>query len=165
MFGRSWSYHRPFGSAVVDGCDLDIKTLPAAHYDVFAYRLQKLALTDPTKKYLLTAAPQCPHPSIHLDTALTKVAFDAVFVQFYNNSGCQTSSWTGKGKKQLANSGFNFGMWNKWVKENSKNKKLRVFLTMSASAKVAGQGYVSRVKAAAITRDLARFENFGGAAL
>jgi chitinase len=166
MFGRGWSYYRPFGEAVVDGFDLDIETLPALYYEKFAYRLRKLFEADTTKKYYMTAAPQCMNPDQHLTTALSKVSFDAIFVQFYNNPGCSASMWTGTGKDQSTNSVFNFGMWDSWVAASAMNKNMKVFMTLAASGKVApAGGYVSKVTAASIIADLARFKSFGGAAM
>lgn len=166
MFGRGWSYYRPFGEAIVDGFDLDIETLPALFYEKFAYRLRVLFEADKTRKYIMTAAPQCMNPDQHLESALSKVAFDAVFVQFYNNPSCAASAWKTKGQPQLTNAGFNFGMWNNWVATNSKNKNLKVFMTLAGGGKVApAGGYVSKAVAASIIADLARFPTFGGVAM
>nr|POE60571.1 acidic endochitinase [Quercus suber] len=41
------------------------------------------------KKVYLAAAPQCPFPDTHLDTAIKTDLFDYVWVQFYNNRDCQ----------------------------------------------------------------------------
>jgi chitinase len=165
-FGRGWTYYRPFGEAVVDGFDFDIEKLPALYYEKFAYRLQKLAAADTSKRYYLTAAPQCPNPDEHLSTALSKVAFDAIFVQFYNNPGCSADKWTGAGGDQSTNSVFNFGMWDSWVKSNAKNPSMKIFVGLPASSKVAlGGGYVSKAIAANIVADLARFSSFGGVSL
>ncbi|KAI5818352.1 glycoside hydrolase family 18 protein [Pyronema omphalodes] len=165
-FGRGWSYYRPFGGAVVDGFDLDIEKLPALYYEKFAYRIQKLAAADTSKRYYLTAAPQCPIPDAHLTTALSKVAFDAIFVQFYNNPGCSADMWTGAGGFQGTNTVFNFGMWDSWVKSNAKNPSMKIFMGLPASSKVAPNGgYVSKAMAANIVADLARFSSFGGVSL
>ncbi|KAF8245418.1 glycoside hydrolase, partial [Wilcoxina mikolae CBS 423.85] len=166
MFGKAWSYYRPFGEAVVDGFNLDIETLPALHYEDFAARLRNLYQADTTKKYYLVGAPQCPIPDAELTTALTKVKFDAIFVQFYNNPNCAASAWNGTGSAQDTNSGFNFGMWDKWVRSNCKNRAMKIFLSLVASPAVApAGGYVSEYKAADIIADLARFPSFAGAAL
>jgi len=166
MFGSGWSYYRPFGEAVVDGFDLDIETRSVNFYEDFASRLRTLFEADTKKKYFLTAAPQCMNPDQHLETVLSKVAFDAIFVQFYNNPSCAASQWKAKGHPQLTNAGFNFGMWNKWVATNSKNKNLKVFMALPAGPKVApAGGYVSKTVAGNIIADLARFPTFGGVAI
>ena len=79
---------RPFGDADLDGVDLDIEGGSPLYWDVFVTKLRSLASSDSSKSYYVTAAPQCPFPDAWLGTALNAVAFDAVYVQFYNNGGC-----------------------------------------------------------------------------
>ena len=79
---------RPFGDAILDGVDLDIEGGSPLYWDVFVTKLRSLAASDSSKSYYVTAAPQCPFPDAWLGTALNAVAFDAVYVQFYNNGGC-----------------------------------------------------------------------------
>ncbi|KAL7270542.1 Chitinase 2 [Rhizina undulata] len=170
MFGKGWTYYRPFGDAIVDGFDLDIETDPSPNYEHFAYRLRKLMDTDTAatgKQWLLTAAPQCPNPDTRLTTALQNVAFDAIFVQFYNNPSCSANTWV-SGKDQSTNSGFNFGMWDTWVRSStgSKNKSIKILITFTASSNIAAAGgYVSRTVAAQIVADLVKYANFGGAGM
>lgn len=82
---------RPFGSAVLDGIDLDIESGSPQGYGAFVMALRKLMDQDTSKKYLITAAPQCVFPDAWMgpnpNTALTVApeAFDHLFVQFYNN--------------------------------------------------------------------------------
>ncbi|KAG1346520.1 Acidic endochitinase [Cocos nucifera] len=84
------SSSRPFGSAVLDGIDFDIEQGSADNYDVLAKALSQFRSQG--KKVYLTAAPQCVYPDQHLDTALQTGLFDYVWVQFYNNAGCDYSS-------------------------------------------------------------------------
>jgi len=162
MFGNKWHYFRPFGEAIVDGFDLDFEHGPATGYDKIAYRLRQLMNEDNAKtgkKWILTGAPQCPQPDAMLDVALKTTAFDAIFVQFYNNPSCQASNWV-LGKDQTTNAGFNFGMWDAYAKK-SKNPKMKVFLALPLAKEVAS-GYVSRTIAASIIGDIKRYTNFGG---
>ncbi|KAA8912303.1 chitinase 4 [Sphaerosporella brunnea] len=165
MFGKGWSYYRPFGSAIVDGFDLDIEVQPSQYYEKFVYRLRKLFEADGSKKYYITAAPQCHNPDPQLDTALRKANFDAVFVQFYNNPNCAATAWTGKGGDQSSNSVFNFGMWDSWVSSSAFNKNMKVLMALPASNKIVISGYVSKAKASDIVADLARFKSFAGVAI
>ncbi|KAF3907932.1 Endochitinase [Orbilia brochopaga] len=154
--------YRPFGSAVVDGFDLDFESLnnkPNTNY--FAAQLKGLYTQDKTKTYLLTAAPQCPHPDAVMDQALTAVAFDAVFIQFYNNL-CQASSYV-KNKAQTANSAWNLQMWQTWATTKSANKGIRLFTGFLAGGVGKSTGYVTKAKAQEIVTDSKRFANFGGA--
>ncbi|KAF8427443.1 glycoside hydrolase superfamily [Tirmania nivea] len=162
MFGNQWHYFRPFGEAIVDGFDLDLENGPATGYENIAYRLRQLMNDDKAKtgkEWILTGAPQCPQPDAMLDVALKNTAFDAIFVQFYNNPSCQASNWV-LGKDQMTNAGFNFAMWDAYAKK-SKNPKMKVFLALPLAGEVAS-GYVSRSKAASIIGDIKRYTNFGG---
>jgi hypothetical protein len=54
------SSSRPFGSAKLDGVDLDIEGGPGTqYYQDFVDALMALYATDTSKKYYLTAVPQC----------------------------------------------------------------------------------------------------------
>ena len=125
---------RPFGDAVVDGFDLDIEsnmTAPPfeqykwANYNVLVTRLRTLYATVPGTYYVSTA-PQCLVPDAHVADALTKVAFDFVFTQFYNTPDCNTRAGV-NGKTT-----FTFSKWVDWLKTNSKNKSIRLYMGMPA---------------------------------
>ncbi|KAK4551592.1 Chitinase 2 [Recurvomyces mirabilis] len=76
---------RPFGSAVVDGFDFDFEST-VNNMISFGQTLRSLMDADTSKKYSLTAAPQCPYPDAADGAMLNNtVSFDAVFVQYYNN--------------------------------------------------------------------------------
>jgi chitinase len=89
---------RPFDTAVLDGIDLDIEQGNPTGYAAFVKTLRGLMNADVRKTYYLTAAPQCPFPDPYLGpgsgTALGAAAtsFNFIFVQFYNNTSCETSS-------------------------------------------------------------------------
>lgn len=74
---------RPFHDAVIDGFDLDLETA-VQNFNPFATQLRTLMDADTSKKYYLTAAPQCPYPDAADDSMLNggaggdKVKFDAV---------------------------------------------------------------------------------------
>lgn len=83
---------RPFGRDItIDGFDLDNESKDPTSYGVFANALRALFASDTSKKYYLSAAPQCPRPdaSIPLDAV---ALCDFVFVQYYNNPSCDLSS-------------------------------------------------------------------------
>lgn len=87
--GKERSDIRPFGSAILDGIDLDIEDAKSEGYAQLVKSLRDLE--DGSKKYLITGAPQCVYPDASLGpsegTALTDqgAQFDHVHVQFYNN--------------------------------------------------------------------------------
>ncbi|KAK1284917.1 hypothetical protein QJS10_CPB20g02102 [Acorus calamus] len=84
------SSSRPFGDAVLDGIDFDIEMGGSAYYDVLAQSLRKFGQVS------LSAAPQCVYPDASLgpgaNTALSTGLFDYVWIQFYNNQGCDYRS-------------------------------------------------------------------------
>ncbi|KAF5311765.1 hypothetical protein D9619_003381 [Psilocybe cf. subviscida] len=80
LFLGGSSSTRPFGNAVLDGIDLDIEGGGSAHYDVFVNKIRSLA-SGASKKYYVTAAPQCVFPDAALGGVLNAVGFDAIYVQ------------------------------------------------------------------------------------
>ncbi|KAL5327564.1 hypothetical protein ACEPPN_005264 [Leptodophora sp. 'Broadleaf-Isolate-01'] len=148
----SSSVNRKFGKAVVDGFDFDNEK-PLSNMVPFARELQRLMAESSKKdgkKYLLTAAPQCPFPDANAGPLLSSdVAFDAVFVQFYNNPGCSVEAFVSGSDKQP---GFNFETWQNWAKQ-SKNPDVKVMVGVPSTPAAAGSGFISGGK---------RFSNFGG---
>lgn len=151
---------RPFGDAVVDGFDFDIETPNLSNMDVFAGELRTLMDAETSKKYYLTAAPQCPYPDQNDKSFLQgQVAFDAVFVQFYNNE-CGVSAFT---KGSSTQSVFNMATWDKWASETSKNKDVKVFVGVPGSTAAASvTSYVDSATLAEIITYSKTFKSFGG---
>jgi chitinase len=91
LFLGGQSNFRPFTTATLDGVDLDLENGRTAHYGAYVTRLRELMRTDPSRRYYVTAAPQCPFPDGALGPAAGKALgevprlFDYLFVQFYNN--------------------------------------------------------------------------------
>ncbi|KAL2326826.1 hypothetical protein Fmac_020253 [Flemingia macrophylla] len=117
---------RPLGDAVLDGIDFDIEAGGGEHWDELA---RALSAFSSQKKVYLSAAPQCPIPDAHLDTAIKTGLFDYVWVQFYNNPPCQYSSGN---TNNLINS------WNQWTSSQAK----QLFLGVPASTAAAGSGFI-----------------------
>lgn len=117
-------------------------------------RLRKHYDTDKSKQYYITGAPQCPFPDAMMGPALDEVAFDAVFVQFYNNY-CATTS-----------SNFNFNTWDNWAKKTSVNKNVKILLGLPGSVAAAGSGYVPFGQLQPIVQNLqSTYSSFGGVML
>ncbi|KAL0382404.1 UNVERIFIED_CONTAM: Hevamine-A [Sesamum calycinum] len=93
----------PLGAVTLDGIDFDIEYPGTTKYwDDLARALA--SYSTPAKKVYLSAAPQCPIPDRNLDTAIKTGLFDYVWVQFYNNPGCDYRSGV---------SGL-IAAWNQW---------------------------------------------------
>jgi hypothetical protein len=149
---------RPFGDAVIDGFDFDFET-NVQNTVPFATQLRKLMATDTSKKYYLTAAPQCPYPDAAVDSMLNGgVMFDAVFVQFYNNY-CGVQSFV---RGSMTQNNFNFATWDNWAKTGSANPAVKVFLGVPAGRTGAGSGYQDPDMLAAVLQYSRNFTSFGG---
>ncbi|KAA1473439.1 glycoside hydrolase [Dentipellis sp. KUC8613] len=145
---------RPFGDAVLDGVDLDIESGSPLFYDAFINRL--VANAKGGKKPFITGAPQCPIPDKNLNTAITSAAFDAVYIQFYNNPSCALD----------AGKGFNFADWDTLARTKAKNKNMKVFVGAPASQKAAGSGFVEiGALQTLVASTQKKFKSFGGVML
>ncbi|KAF2738382.1 glycoside hydrolase [Polyplosphaeria fusca] len=125
---------RPFGDAAVDGFDLDLEAYmePAPmdgylykHYDIFVNHLKSLG------NVLISGAPQCVLPDARLAHAISASSFDFVFLQFYNTPQCSSRAGY-NGLANLATSTFTFDAWVDWLKANSANKGVKMYLGLPA---------------------------------
>ncbi|KAK6538890.1 hypothetical protein TWF694_010447 [Orbilia ellipsospora] len=167
MFGPpSGNYpYRPFGSAIIDGYDLDFEhSTNSANTAAFASKLRTKFALMKSRSFYLTASPQCPSPDAVLNQALTTVSFDAVFIQFYNNA-CQITTWAAS-KAQNVNTSFNLGMWQTWAKTSSFNKNIKLFIGILATSLPAPTtGYLAKAnvqKVVSASMSTSLYPNFGG---
>lgn len=124
--GTDHSELRPFGDVKLDGVDLDNESGNPTGYLAMVKRFKSNFANDSSKKYYLTAAPQCPFPDASQPLDVCQ-ELDYVWVQFYNNGECN-----------IAQSGFNEAVKN-WSKGIG-NAKL--FIGGLASGSDGDQGYV-----------------------
>ncbi len=120
-------------------------------YKAMATQLRSNFESDSTKKYYLTAAPQCPFPdaSIPLDVC---EELDYVWVQFYNNGECN-----------LGQSGFTQAV-KQW---SSGIERAKLFIGALASDANGDQGYVPTEELVSSVQSVQAMSlsNFGGAML
>jgi chitinase len=148
---------RPFGSAVIDGFDFDFES---SVNNVMPFVQQLRLLADQTgKKYVFTAAPQCPYPDAAVGPVLaSSVAMDAVYVQFYNNY-CGVSKFVPGSPNQPV---FNFDVWDAWAAASA-NPNVKVLLGVPGNVGGAGAGsYVPADTVAAAIKYAKTFPSFGG---
>ncbi|OTB17575.1 glycoside hydrolase family 18 protein [Daldinia sp. EC12] len=159
LFGSDTSKpNRPFLSAVVDGFDFDFEST-TQNFAPFASKLRSLMDADGSKKYYLSAAPQCPYPDAAMNDMLNGViSFDFIMIQFYNNY-CGVSSFVPGSTTQ---NNFNFQTWDDWAKNTSKNKNVKVLLGVPANTG-AGGGYQPADALAPVIQYSKQFSSFGGA--
>lgn len=120
------SSSRPLGDAVLDGIDFDIESGTGQFWDDLARALSGRSSSQ--RKVYLSAAPQCPIPDAHLDTAIQTGLFDYVWIQFYNNEQCD---YRGSVDNVLAR-------WNQWTAVPSN----QIFMGLPAATAAAGGGYM-----------------------
>ncbi|KAL3524365.1 hypothetical protein ACH5RR_017210 [Cinchona calisaya] len=117
------SNSRPLGNAILDGIDFDIEAGSGLYWDDLA---RALAAFSSQRKVYLSAAPQCPFPDAHLNTAISTGLFDYVWIQFYNNPPCQ---YTNNANNLIAS-------WNQWTSV----KCNKLFLGLPAAPEAAPSG-------------------------
>ncbi|KAF7795681.1 hypothetical protein EIP86_006846 [Pleurotus ostreatoroseus] len=154
LFLGGSSSTRPFGSAVLDGIDLDIEGGSTAYFTSFVNQLRS-HMNGASKQYYITAAPQCPFPDAYLGSVINAVGFDAILVQFYNNY-CGLNNYANPND-------WNFGTWDNWAKTTSPNKNVKIFIGAPASSTAAGSGYVPIDQLTTILQQTkAQYSSFGG---
>ncbi|CAK5262051.1 unnamed protein product [Mycena citricolor] len=155
LFLGGSSSTRPFGTAVLDGVDLDIEGGGPTGFAAFVNQIRALA-QGASKRYYVTAAPQCPYPDAYIGGALNAASFDAVFVQFYNNY-CELTAYPTQ---------WDFGSWDTWAKTVSPNPDVKVFIGAPAAPRAAKNGYVSAAALGSIALAARQqYSSFGGVML
>ncbi|KAG1723162.1 glycoside hydrolase [Suillus lakei] len=148
---------RPFGSAVLDGIDMDIEGGSQTGFVSFLTALRTL-MNGGSKPYYITAAPQCPYPDAYIGATLNAFGFDAVYVQFYNNY-CGLTNYNNP-------NAWDFSTWDNWAKTVSPNPNVKVYIGAPASTSAAGSGYVSpSTFTPIIQQTMAQYSSFGGVML
>lgn len=148
-FGNGNSNQRPFGTASVDGFDLDIEGGSPAYYSSMVTQLRKRYTEDTSRTYYVTAAPQCVFPDAHLSQVLDSSPIDMVFVQFYNNP-CSIDKT------------FNYDVWDTWAK-TAPNPNVQIYIGVPAAPAAAGSGFVaSDVLTPAVLAVQSKYSSFGG---
>lgn len=149
---------RPFGDVTLDGFDVDNEDHSTASYSTFVSALRTTMDADPSKKYYISAAPQCPRPdaSIPLDAMQS---MDFVFVQFYNNGDCN-----------VGQPGFeaSFKAWSQDLSGGADGKGgPKLFIGAPGCTSCAGSGYVDPAQVSSVMNAAksAGVSNFGGVML
>jgi len=134
--GTELSEIRPFGTAVLNGVDLDIEGGGYQGYTAFVKELRRLEKTG-SEKYMISAAPQCPYPD-RLQGPLpghflgdVPEMIDEIYVQFYNN-------WC-----KISNPRVFFDFLRKWLDYSKKTNGPMVYIGVPAAPRAAGAGYVT----------------------
>ncbi|CCH61165.1 hypothetical protein TBLA_0E01050 [Henningerozyma blattae CBS 6284] len=150
--GNDSSVERPFDDAIVDGFDFDIENNNGIGYAALVSKLRTL-FEEGSKRYYISAAPQCPYPDVSVGDLLANSDVDFAFIQFYNNY-CNVD-------KQ-----FNWDTWADFAANISPNPNIKLYLGLPGSATAAGSGYVSDMSSlASVVESISTSSNFGGISL
>ncbi|KAL8769135.1 MAG: hypothetical protein Q9209_004769 [Squamulea sp. 1 TL-2023] len=146
---------RPFGSAVVDGFDIDNENHSTAFYTTFISSLRSTMNSSPSKTYYISAAPQCPRPDASIPLPSMQ-SMDFVFVQFYNNGDCN-----------IGQPGFAASLkaWSADLSANGKGPKM--YIGAPGCPACAGSGYLGAEEMKGVIEGAmgAGLSNFGGVML
>lgn len=145
--------NRPFDDAIVDGFDFDIENNNQVGYVGLGKELRNLFAKDTSRKYYLSAAPQCPYPDASVGDLLEQVNIDFAFIQFYNNY-CSLGP------------DFNWDTWVQYAQNTSPNKDIKLFVGLPGSTAAAGSGYNDPATVSKfLTSDILKSPHFGGISL
>ncbi|KAJ2321754.1 Chitinase 2 [Coemansia sp. RSA 2702] len=96
----------------------------------FANNMNQLFKTS-SRKYYLTAAPQCPYPDANLGNLLSQSHVDMAFIQFYNSGWCDNSKY---GLPHWPES-MNYYMWDAaWHNSSFANSDIRLYVGSTAGS-------------------------------
>ncbi|QSZ31261.1 hypothetical protein DSL72_000824 [Monilinia vaccinii-corymbosi] len=79
----------------IDGFDFDIEITPtdsSEGYIAMINRLREHFAENPSKKYFISGAPQCPIPEPNMGAMIAGAKFDLLWIQFYNNEQAQCTA-------------------------------------------------------------------------
>ncbi|KAH3686434.1 hypothetical protein WICPIJ_002614 [Wickerhamomyces pijperi] len=149
-FGEGTAQERPFGSATVDGFDLDIENKDQIGYVSMVDKLREL-FQGASKDYFISAAPQCVYPDESLSDVLEKSKVDFAFIQFYNNPSCNANS-----------EGFNLAKWEEFADSTAYNGDIKLFVGVPGADYAAGSGYADPSELKTIISAHQSNAHFGG---
>ncbi|RYP20702.1 hypothetical protein DL765_002652 [Monosporascus sp. GIB2] len=161
-FQEGYTGPRPFDRSetdhvCLDGFDFDIET-KFANQQPYVRMVERLRerIDASGEKMILTAAPQCPLTDqwFQMKTIITQARFDKIWIQFYNNQGCEAKN----------NVGFNFKAWASFL-QTTKNKDAEIFIGLPGSQTAAGSGYINRKRAKEVICEAKKSKAFGGVML
>lgn len=153
LFGPIGEYSldlRPFGDAVLDGFDIDNESRFSENYENLVSALLVHFSMDGSRKFYLSAAPQCIYPDVSNPISMLQ-KLDFVWVQFYNNSSCN-----------IGGLGF-LTFLQRWSSDLNSSNTPRIYVG-ALSFDEAGSGYQDHEGFASTITQVKRLglSNFGG---
>ncbi|KAL7929304.1 glycoside hydrolase superfamily [Trichoderma chlorosporum] len=174
MFGpvrANYTGSRPFGTAVLDGFDMDIENPDSAFsFAFFVQEMNQLFTTDPSKKYFMTGAPQCIVPDANMGDMMFNGKFDYLYIQFYNTPQCSARGAIsgyrpGDGSLQY----FSYDAFQEFITVSfSQSKGAQLFIGLPASSTAAGSDenyFLAPEEAQTLINEFRTHPSFGGVML
>ncbi|KAJ6781292.1 hypothetical protein PWT90_07978 [Aphanocladium album] len=169
-YDASWTGPRPFDKSPtehsqIDGFDFDLE-LPdvnGKHFDNKPWIAMADQFRRNDKNIIITGAPQCPTDPkwFSMQEMIQKTQFDALFIQFYNNVGCDLIPGNDPFN---SHDDFNYNEWEKVIasSEKSKNAKLFVGVPAAPDPNNSQDAYVNPQALEHIICKIAKRPSFGG---
>ncbi|RPA95713.1 glycoside hydrolase [Choiromyces venosus 120613-1] len=145
--GKGLETKRPFGGALIDGFDIDNENKDPLGYPKLISTLRAHFKTG-TKKYYMSAAPQCPQPDASVGQAVYLV--DYLFIQHYNNPACQLGGFVNS-----------FKAWSVDIAART-TAGTKIFAGFPGSTTAAGEGYATHGEMKKYVAAVRGLPNFGG---
>ncbi len=150
-YGGGTGGSRPFGDIKLDGFDIDSENKITTGWTAFVTALRSAMSQDKSRQYYISGAPQCPIPDASIPLDAMK-QMDMVWVQFYNNPGCN-----------IGTTGF-LDSFKQWSAQLGSGPKLYIG---APGASPAGSGYLEPAAMATAIQGASKagINNFGGVML
>lgn len=132
---------RPLGDVVLDGFDLDPENnVGSFNYVFFVWKLRELLNTDPSRRYIITGAPQCVVPDASMGDMIFNSPFDYLFIQFYNTPNCAArGEISGYLPANGRNQYFTFDAWKQVTGVSfSRSSRAKLMIGLPSSSAAAG---------------------------
>ncbi|TGO89146.1 hypothetical protein BPOR_0123g00170 [Botrytis porri] len=153
----------------IDGFDFDIEFGPTDYsegYIAMINRLREHFAENPSKKYFISGAPQCPLPEPNMGAMIAGAQFDLLWIQFYNNAAaqCTARQWADNYALTGDEDSAEF-TYNQWVSTNnsgaSAGASIYLGLLGSTDAGTASD-YISPLEAQSLIESYHEKPQFGG---
>ncbi|XP_065682831.1 uncharacterized protein LOC100211314 [Hydra vulgaris] len=146
---------RPFGVAILDGVNLDIKGGMGIGYPEFVNQIRYLMNSDASRNYIISASPQCIFPDVlmHSTFLLQGHKINEVYIQYYNAYCYIGSPFFERNTYKWFDLAAN-------IEERYPGQSPALFVGLIASKRK--QHYQEIEKVASIYDRLKTFPNFGG---
>lgn len=127
-------------------------------------------LVPSSKKFLITASPQCVVKDANMGDMILGAKFDMIFIQFYNTAACSARTWItanpnyASTRKEIS-SGFSYDSWVTAITASgSKSSAAKIFIGLpgSTGAVATSSYYLKAAEMKSLIQSYWCHKNFGG---